>query len=350
MREKYRAALLGCAIGDTLGMPVETWPRERIMKYIPGGIKEPIHGFFVRNADGEIVREDELGKIKYFGADLKKGEWTDDTSLTLVVAESLIEGGFDLGTIARNHVRAYEAYRRVDGSVRGGFGGTTREAIERLIAGERPENSGVIGGPGNAPGMKMAPIGMYMHSTGKYDAGLDFAYKVGKITHLDPRSLASGVIQAHAIYSVLNGIERNEFLQSILEICNKWEEPLTEQFTWYRSGNLLSRINWIVKNKDASTDEAYANLGNSSAVYKSYPFALFMFQKHYDSPNRIKEVLLETVNYGGDCDTTAAIVGTFFGARHGQVFPQSWIDLLKERERLIRAGDGLFQIGSKYER
>ncbi|MEK6933962.1 MAG: ADP-ribosylglycohydrolase family protein [Nanoarchaeota archaeon] len=306
MKEKYRAALLGCAIGDTLGMPVETWPRERIMKYILGGIKEPIDGFFVRNASGEIVREDEFGKIKYFGADLKKGEWTDDTLLTLIVAESLLESGFDINIMARNHVKAYEAYRKTDGSVGGGFGGTTREAIEKLIAGERPENSGVIGGPGNAPGMKMASVGMYMHTTGKYDEGLDFAYKAGKITHLDPRSLASGVVQSHAVYSVLDGNNRNEFLQGIIEICKKWEKPLNDQFTWHKSGDLLSRINWIVENRNANVVEAYTNLGNSSAVYKSYPFALFMFQKYYDAPDAVKEALLETVNYGGDCDTTAS--------------------------------------------
>lgn len=350
MIEKYRGALIGCAIGDTLGMPVESWSRERILKYHPGGVREPIDGFYVRNEAGQIVREDEFGKIKYWGAELKKGEWTDDTLLTLVVAESLLEGGLDLNIMAKNHVKVYESQRKTDGSVGGDFGSTTREAIEKLIAGENPENSGVIGGPGNAPCMKMAPVGMFMHATEKYKEGLDFAERVGKITHLDPRSIVSGVIQAHAVYSILNGYNRNEFLQRLQEVCKEWEKSLTERFTWHKSGNLLSRIEWIKENKDTSIDQAYNTLGNSSAVYKSYPFALFMFQKYYDTPREVFEALTEIVNYGGDCDTTAAIAGTLFGAVHGNIFPQPWIELLKDRNRLINVADKLFYLGEKREK
>ncbi|MDP3882349.1 MAG: ADP-ribosylglycohydrolase family protein [Nanoarchaeota archaeon] len=344
MKEKYRAAMLGCALGDTLGMPVEVWPRERILKAVPGGkgIQEPIDGFYLKNSVGEIIKEDEFGKIKYWGAELKKGEWTDDTLLTLVVAESLIEGGLNLEVMARNHVRVYESARKPDGTIGGGFGGTTRQAIEKLIAGEKPENSGVIGGPGNAPGMKMAPLGMYMHATGKYREGLEFAQKVGKITHLDPRSLVSGVMQAHAIYSILQGADRKQFLNGAYEVCRDWEGQLTEEFTWHKSGKMIARIDWILDNKDSSVEEAFNYLGNSSAVYKSYPFALFMFQRNYDNPESAKEMLLDTVNYGGDCDTTAAIAGTLLGARHGMVFPTDWVNALSQRDCLLTAADNLY--------
>ncbi|MDI6738354.1 MAG: ADP-ribosylglycohydrolase family protein, partial [Nanoarchaeota archaeon] len=88
--EKYEAVLLGCAIGDTLGMPVESWKKEQIRKYI-GKITKPIDAVAVRDAKGNIVREDEFGKLKCYNLGSKAGQWTDDTILTMALAESIAE-------------------------------------------------------------------------------------------------------------------------------------------------------------------------------------------------------------------------------------------------------------------
>lgn len=337
MNEKYKAVLLGCAIGDTLGMPVEGWKREQIKKYV-GEIRGPIAPVILRDAEGRLIKNDEFGKLKYYTTDLKRGEWTDDTILTLALAESIIEKGLDLEDVAKRHVKEYESRLREDGYVIGGFGGTTTEAIQNLRKGISPKHSGVIGGPGNAPAMKMSPLGIYMHAKNVYNQGLEFAQEVGKITHLDPRSLASGVVQAHAIYILLKDIQRIEFVSSLTDICKKFEKPLDERFTWYKQGDLLSRLNWIKSNIDANDEEAYNHIGVSSAVYKSYPFALFMFQKYWNSP---LEGLLKTVNYGGDCDTTGAIFGSLAGAKRGIFFPEKWLDILDKKDRIIQLADEL---------
>lgn len=344
VQDRYRGVLLGCPRGDALGMPIEGWKREQIKKYAPGGkITNFIDPIIVKDAQGKILEEDEFGKIKSWTKDFKAREWTDDSIRTFNVGESIVFcKGLNLFDIAKRDVEEYKKRKRPDGTVFGGYGGTTMKGFENIISGMSPYESGVIGGPGNAPSMMMHPIGMYMHATGELEFGLEYAKLIAKMTHLDPRSVASGVIQASAVYSLLNDCTRDEFLDSILETCKTHEKPLDERFTWYKSGTLLKRIEWVHSNRDKSAEEAFKELGASSAVYQSYPFALFMFQKYWDKP---LEGLIETVNFGGDCDTTGAIYGALAGAKNGtKMFPSSWKEGWKDIERIYNCADGIYNL------
>src|SRR3989344_1706469 len=117
--EKYKGVLLGCAVGDTLGMAVEGWKKEQIKKYV-GSAREPMAPVIIKNEDGSEKTEDEHGKLKYWTRDLKKGEWTDDTILTMAIAESIAEkNALDLEDNAKKHIIAYEALRMPDGRIQG---------------------------------------------------------------------------------------------------------------------------------------------------------------------------------------------------------------------------------------
>ncbi|MFH0701543.1 MAG: ADP-ribosylglycohydrolase family protein [Candidatus Woesearchaeota archaeon] len=341
LKERYIATLIGCALGDTLGMPFESWPRARILKHL-GRVTQPIDPVILRNANEEIIRKDEFGKVKYYSKDLVKGNYTDDTILTLVLAESLAaEKGFNVFDIAKRQLHEYVIRLREDGTVAGGFGGTTIEGFKRLMQGISPLESGVIGGPGNAPAMKMSPLGLYMEAVDKYDTGLGMAQMVSRITHLDPRSVVSGVVQAQAVYTCLRDRSREEFIDSCYNVCSHREKPLTSEFLVSEQGNLTSRLKWIKDNRDVSVEEAHAFLGSKSEVYSSYPFALFMFQKYWNNPIN---GLIETVNFGGDCDTTGAMYGALCGAKNGMVFPREWIDVLQDKQRLISAAEGIYAL------
>lgn len=340
-QDKYIGTLIGCALGDTLGMPVEAWSKARIEKYA-GKILSPITPIIIRNESGEIVYKDEFGKIKYFNIDSTKGDYTDDTILTLALAESIAaKQGLDLEDIAQRQLYEYTSRIQADGTVAGGFGGTTRQGFERLRSGISLLESGVIGGPGNAPAMKMSPLGLYMDATNDSKQGLEYAELIGKITHLDPRSIASGVIQAHSIYVLLQDISREKFIESLVEVCSSWEKPVPANYSAAQAGSLTSRLNWIEQNKNVRDEEAHAVLGSGSSVLCSYPFALFMFQKYWDEPLR---GLIETVNWGGDCDTTGAMYGALCGAKNGMIFPEEWLNVLKNKEKIEKAGRGIYQI------
>jgi ADP-ribosyl-[dinitrogen reductase] hydrolase len=344
MRDKYTGSFVGGGLGDTLGMPIETWSRERIKKYL-GKVTAPMDSITIKDSDGKELAEDEFGKIKYYARGLTKGDWTDDTILSHALGKSLVEYGLNLRKIAKDQLREYTSRVNPDGTYTGGFGGTTIEGFKNLLQGKSPLESGIIGGPGNAPSMKMAPLGLYAHANRNLSECLDFAEKIGRITHLDPRSVVSGVIQTGAVYNLVDGIEREDFLDYIVGLCEKYEKPLDESFKWSKMGNMLSRLEWIRKNKDISDEEAYEKIGVTSAVYKSYPFALFMFQKYWDKP---LEGLIETVNYGGDCDTTGAMYGALAGAKNGiDIFPKEWVDILKDKDELINLGNVMYCAGGK---
>jgi len=343
-QDQYIAALLGCAIGDALGMPVEGMKAQQIQKYV-GRITHFIDPVIVKDAEGNELKADEFGKLKSYTRDFKKGEYTDDTILTLALAESIdASQGLDLEDVAKRQVAEYTKRIRPDGTVFGGFGQTTVDGFKNILAGETVYGSGVIGGPGNAPAMKMAPLGLYMGATGRYEEGLQIAEAVGRITHLDPRSLASGVVQAHAVYALLQGIGRDEFVQSLVEVCKKYEKPVTPEFPLHDKGSLTSRLEWITQHKDADNTEAHKVIGSSSNVFQSYPFALFMFQKYWDKP---MEGLIETVNYGGDCDTTGAMYGALAGAKNGMIFSQHLVDGMQDYEKIIKLGQSLYGLSTK---
>ncbi len=341
LKDKYVATLIGCAIGDSLGMPVEAWPKERIQKHV-GRVAQLLDPVILYDTTGEILTTDEFGKVKYYGKDLKRGDYTDDTILTLALAESIAaKRGVDLSDVAQRQLYEYTSRIQPDGKVKGGFGGTTRKAFQLLRGGISPLESGVIGGPGNAPAMKMSPLGLYMDTSGNFNQGLEYAELVGKITHLDPRSIVSGIVQAYAVYRLLQDVSRDEFVASILKVCSSWEQPVPSNYPLASKGSLTSRLEWINENKYAEDEAAHQHLGSNSVVLNSYPFALFMFQKYWDAPI---EGLIETVNWGGDCDTTGAMYGALCGAKNGMIFPQEWVETLKGKERLRKAAERIYEL------
>lgn len=147
----FRAVFLAAAIGDILGMPVEGWKPSQIKRHI-GSIIQPIAPILEPN-------EDEDGKLPHISFNLCLGQWTDDTKLLVLTARSLIEHGYDLLSLARDSVVLYENEPQVRGNEWGSFGRTTSEAFENLRRGVAPDRSATSKGIGNAPALKMAPVG-----------------------------------------------------------------------------------------------------------------------------------------------------------------------------------------------
>ena len=345
-KEQYQATLVGCAIGDTLGMAVEGWKREQIQKYVPGGrIVEPIAPLIVRDVKGNLLTEDEFGKIKYYTRDLQRGEYTDDTILTVAIAESIVgREELDLDDLCQRQLKAYEACRMPSGRVKGGFGGTTKDAFENLKKGKFLFDCGVYPGLGNGPVMKISPLALYGDASGLLKRGLDNAVWVAQATHKDTRAIASAPVQVEALYSLLRGDSREIFLERIVDVCKAYEKHLPKKAALSEKGTLLSKLEWVVNNQNLDCEDAFRKLGNSALAFESYPFTLFMFQKYFDNPI---EGLIETVNFGGDCDTTGAIFGTLAGAKHGMIFPQAWLDILKNRQHIANLGEKLFYLKNK---
>ena len=162
--KQIESVLLGVAIGDALGVPVEFQPRG---------------SFHVADMQG------------YGTHNQPPGTWSDDTSLALCLADSLLRG-FDTAGIARNFVRWHdEGAFTAHGNVFD-IGISTAKAIRRLKAGVAPEQAGCAGVNENGNGslMRIAPLVFYVANRPQEER-FETVRKASSITHAHEWSVAA---------------------------------------------------------------------------------------------------------------------------------------------------------------
>lgn len=321
-RDKVRGMFAGVAIGDALGMPVESWPTQKIFATYPQGITE-----YVKPIDHKY----------YAGCDPKTT--TDDTQLTMSVAQSLIESnGLDLDSQAKYHIEAMKE------SVLG-WGGTSREAVRRMangvnwyLSGQNPDGSG---GMGNGTIMKLAPLAAYRLSP-KF-TGENFYQKIvnfAAMTHYSQNPCQAAVIQTIVLQRLLDKPVDEKFgwrkdcfdiVAAVLEWGN---DDFAEESAVYYS---LARLNvndpplayHMYKLQDVFDNKIpWANVkpefgfGNSVA-HNSLPFTYAHFAK-----NPTLAGMFEVINAGGDTDTNGSIFASMLGAWKGMsVWPNELLDI-----------------------
>lgn len=337
-RDKVRGMFLGIAIGDALGMPAETFTAEKI-----------------QNKFGRITKYLRPDGHQWYRGRLE-GTWTDDTQLSLVVAESLIEKkAIDLDDLAARHI---ETFCRCNV----GWGGSSRDAVMRLAAGIHWSESGIPKkegrGTGNGVAMKVAPVGAYFASIWDllregdgspevYDAIANLTF----MTHKTGMALVSAWAQIYAVEYCLNAspdkFSRSAFLLAVWS--GIWHAHGI-QFAWEKDNpdNLserlenLSRIEFL-NIKPEKIAELFG--GGTSYVYNSLPFSYTFFLRN---PRSI-EALYDVVNAGGDTDSNGSIVGALLGALNGtKIFPEDLVNGLWRKDEILKAADNFcdaFNIG-----
>lgn len=333
---KVRGCFLGTAIGDSLGMPVETFSREKI-KQTYGRVTEYLR------PDGH----------KWFSGQ-EAGTMTDDTQLTLAVAEAMIEGGCSMDSQVKFHI---EALRETTA----GWGFSTRDSVRRLANGVSWEDSGQHDGRGNGVPMKISPVGLYLANS-LCNAGFagfgakptkkpqneqiesvlgdceELALNISRMTHRTSVSASAGLAQMMAV-SICAAISPDQFnsdyfasLVSKSSVAGEAHFPET-----IGDDRLSEKLKLLVNYKEYDTNRAIVDFGGgTSYAYHSVPFSYLFFLKNPDS----MECIYEVINAGGDTDSNGAIVGALLGALHGEkIFPKHLIDGLKEKDRILDTAD-----------
>lgn len=307
-KDKVIGIFLGVAIGDALGMPVEKMTKEeiertygRITDYIPT-VDHTWHG------------------------NVPAGTWTDDTRLTLVVAEALIAARkFDMDEIARRHVEALQNAERAD------WGPTTREAIQRLASGVHWSESAVTGpnrGFGNGVVMKMSPLAVYLDVCGGFQSrntvpGIiqQFTFMTHKTTMALAASFGHYAAIQHCLFEEPELFNRNWFVGEVVD------NAIVEPALWERFKRLYD-----INDQTSLTDILSWFPGHAFSIPVSIPVSYAAFLKN---PTSI-EAIYDAVALGGDTDSNASITGSLLGALNGTaVFPQHLIDGLQNKEAII---------------
>jgi len=286
-QDRVVGAMLGLAIGDAMGAPVEFRPRGKFT---------PVTGF----RDG--------GPFK-----LKAGQWTDDTSMALCLAASLIEcEGMNPKDQMDRYLRwVNDGYMSCVGRAVG-IGQTVLKALVRYHKTQEPYQ----GSPnpkysGNGCIMRLAPVPIYYHSDAK-KAVLN-AVDSARTTHASPQALQTTAYFAGLIWGALNQVSKGELLEA-------YYTPMKDlSFT-----DLHPHVEKIIAGD--YKNQSIEDLSPNGYAPESLEVALWAF---YNSES-FEEGLLMTVNMGGDADTIGAIYGQLAGAFYGvKNIPQSWINGLE---------------------
>lgn len=201
MENIVKAGIFGVCIGDALGVPVEFKTRETLKVF-------PV----------ENMRE--------FGSwNQPKGTWSDDSSLTLCIAEELTKG-YDLEKIGKSFVKwvkygHWTAHGRLFD-----IGGTTKHSVARLIKGESAKFSGNIFEEENGNGslMRTLPLAFYLKDEENIEKLYQTVKEVSSITHGHFRSVFACFIYVIFAIELIKGKDKKEAYHHIQKTVLEFSE------------------------------------------------------------------------------------------------------------------------------
>ncbi len=335
LRERFHGCLLGGAVGDALGAPVEFMKRTEILqRFGPDGITvyAPAYGG--------------LGRI------------TDDTQMTLFTAEGLLRGwvrgafkGITTyrGVMANAYLRWLETQGEkseslVSSSDERGWLSTHPELNSRRAPGNtclsalrtmtRLGEPAVNDSKGCGGVMRMAPVGLFvsrLNQDSPNQMAFDLGTELSGLTHGHPTGALTGGVLAILILMLIQGESLPDALAAAKSILR--EKPEHEE--------TLSAIEMAEELAESNRPhpECIAQLGQGWIAEEALAISIYCALVAQD----FEHAVILAVNHDGDSDSTGAIVGNLLGAVHGtSVIPDKWLELLELKEVISEIADDLY--------
>jgi len=335
---KIQGTFLGCAIGDAMGMPVETMTADGILKVTDG---KGVTTFM-------DAKQRNLKSISNY----KAGDTTDDWQLTAAIARALIKNRcYRTGDTVNEQLLEFERCTN-------GWGSSTKRSFKEIkewfdSEGKSGRDPGLpvapneeIFGCGNGVAMKIAAIALH-HSLDCLNHGTlsGQIMEQGRLTHPDFRA-------SHAAYAVAWLLTRT-FLRPLQAGIFVRDDIEKELFTLILEVEMVerlfpdpqaaedrisSRLRKIFHGKMLDDPAALrVKIGTSCFSLESIPFSIATFLRN---PTDFRAGVLEAINAGGDTDSNAAMVGALIGANCGvEAIPTEWRSFRKEFEEPIKLGE-----------
>ena len=290
-----QAILLGLACGDALGVPVEFLQR----------------GTF------------KVDKMEGWGTHVQApGTWSDDTSLALAFAMSLVPGGFNALSAGRNfqawyYDRAFTPHGEVFD-----VGSATSKAIYRMQTVVSPELAGGMDERDNGNGslMRIAPLALSLLDVPEPAARYEWVRKASSMTHAHPLSCACCFVYIEYLLLLAGGLAREEAYR---KLCADFAKDCS-----FIGDDILARLSRVLDAGLASLPES--EIHSDGFVLHTLEASLWCLLTTASFP----EAVLKAVNLGDDTDTTGAVTGAMAGLAYGvEGIPAEWIaGLVKLRE------------------
>lgn len=304
LEQRYQGCLMGLAVGDAVGTTVE---------FKPPGTFSPVE---------EMVGGGPFG--------LNPGEWTDDTSMALCLADSLLTcEAFNAHDQMDRYVRWWkEGYLSSNGRCFD-IGGTVSKALRRYQQTGNPLSGSMDPhSAGNGSLMRLAPIPLFFAAD--VEQAIHWSAQSSKTTHGAVECLDACRYFGGLIVGALRGVAKEELL-------SEGYSPVPG--LWVRSP-LCSAIHAIALG--SFKRKAPPQIKGTGYVVDSLESALWAFHKS----TNFREGCLSAVNLGNDADTTAAIYGQIAGAYYGvEGIPASWRQRLVQRQLIKDMAADLCKLG-----
>ncbi|WP_149535569.1 ADP-ribosylglycohydrolase family protein [Siccirubricoccus phaeus] len=294
-RDRALGCLLGLAVGDAVGTTLEFTAR-----------------------DSQPPLTDMVGGGPFA---LAPGEWTDDTTMALCLAESLLaEGELDQEDLMARFRRWLE---RGENTVKGhcfDIGITTRAAIERYIAGSDPAaGSYAPEAAGNGSLVRLAPLAIFRR--GDRRLAEQEAVKQSRTTHAAPEVLDACKLFTSMLIDALTGADRyGATRQRVMALSPKVL--------------FISAGEYKAKPRAAIRATGYVVHTLEAALWAVWETENF------------RDAVLLAANLGEDADSVAAVAGQLAGALYGASgIPATWRAKLAQGERIAALAEALFEKG-----
>jgi ADP-ribosylglycohydrolase len=275
IEDRIAGVLLGGAVGDALGLPMEGLSRRRARRRFTGPLR---HRFL-------------------FG----RGMCSDDTEHACMTAAAIALHPEDAAAFIRT--LAWKLRWWLLG-LPAGIGLATLRSIVRLWVGLPPQRSGVRSA-GNGPAMRAAVIGAYFHDD---EPRLrEYIRASTRLTHTDPRAERGALLIAMAAAHAITRGCADGFLEIALRELSNDEEL-------HRFLNLAAEHLRAGSSPETFADAIGLSRGVSGYINHTVPVALYCWLR---TPHSFEEAVGSCIALGGDTDTTAAIVGALAGATAG---------------------------------
>lgn len=269
-RLKYQGCIQGLAAGDSIGAQYEGGPIERFIWWMIGT------------------------------TDSKEMRWTDDTQMTVDIANSILEHGkLEQTELALQFSRSYKWTR--------GYGPGAARILKKIKNGEdwRQASKSVYpkGSFGNGAAMRSTVLALFYPESRKEVK--EAARRSAEITHCHPIGIDGARIMAIAAQELLRDSSFEQLLETLIQ------ESETDEL---ESG--LRKTSIAIENAELSDPKKIIKeLGNGMTAPTSIPLSLYIYCQY--SKKTFSELISFTQDCGGDVDTIGAMAGSLWGLING---------------------------------
>lgn len=305
-----RDGLIGLAIGDALGVPLEFMKREDVKH---------------ANIKDMIGKEDDVNIDGMWSNFIPAGAWSDDTSMTIATMDTIIknDGAINYDNIMQGFISWWKDGKYISSDEPFGLGSTVSHALDCYVGGIPSLECGGknFRDNGNGAIMRIFPFSLYT-----------IALDMDEEETVDFINKASGITHGHDI-SKMSCFIYTEFLKCL--IITKNPKIAYQYITSIDYGNYYSKIaieahsKLLMPNFLLYTDDDIPE--NNGYVVVTLESAIHCLI----STDNFEDAILKSINLGYDTDTVGAVTGSLAGVLYGyNNIPDRWINKIKKKEEL----------------